>query len=70
MSYHVLDNNEPAVLEKHALYYNNIFDDFEAAQEYLKNWLGGVWELPKNYRGEKFDYSGEGDIVEIVQKRR
>lgn len=67
--YEVLEDGEPAVIEKNSLYYNNRFSSFPEAEEYLKSWLGGVWELPKNYRGEKFDYCDCGIIVEIRNSR-
>ena len=66
--YHVLENGEPAAIEKDALWYNNKFHTFEDARAYLHDWIGSFDCLPPNYKGEKFDYSGEKTIVEIVER--
>lgn len=70
----VFDNNKPAVSSSlkvahkaaNSPWKNNTFASFEEALTYAKHWLGEyATTLPDNWKGEKHDYSGYGDVIEI-----
>ncbi len=63
--YEVLDNGNPAIIQNSDVWNKHFYRNFDQALEYTKKWLGEYDSLPNNWQGEKYDYSGYGDTIEI-----
>ena len=63
--YEVLDNGKPAIILHSTIWNKYFYRDFESAMKYAKSWLGQYDSLPSNWQGEKYDYSGYNDTIEI-----
>jgi hypothetical protein len=46
---------------------NSSFPTFAEAFAYARLWLGEYENLPENWDGSPYDYSGYGDLIEIKQ---
>lgn len=67
MKYHVFYGNRPAKYSNiNSSWKNNVFDNFEDAEEYAQNWLGS-FDPGKNILKPNipYDYDGYGDMIEI-----
>lgn len=72
MKYQVFDNDKPADSNsypklKSGGWDNSIFDSLDEAQNYANSWLGHFDGCDDIFLevGEKLDYSGYGDYIEI-----
>lgn len=67
MKYQVFDNNKPAEIpiSKYKEWHNSIFNTFEEAQKHAKLWMGDYYNGIPLKLGEKRNYSGYQDCIEI-----
>lgn len=71
MSYKVLDNNKPAILNFITYKDWSCFEykTFDEALNYAKLWLGDLSEtIPNNWDGSPYDYNGYGDTISIIKE--
>ena len=70
MRYQVFENGKSCDWQgypslQHPCWETSIFDSLLKARDYLNLWCGCLGPIPNLNPGEKYDYSGYGDIVEI-----
>ncbi len=68
--FQVLENNKPCDSASFQQlrgcgWDNSFFNSFADAVEYSRQWLGDYDNLPDEWNGSCWDYSGYGDVIEI-----